>query len=150
MDLIQRFLQDRSLALFFSVAWGLASVFLARALVMALYELHHSRSALKKLAKEYSLWDRVLLKHAWENCLHARHFCRKLILFYHVRLGLLLLSPMLQFTSIFGWLMLAVLVGLDVPMALIHFLLEKSPLQKRHRGYRFEQYKNTGEREKLF
>ncbi len=67
-------------------------MFILRGIANGLLEMHRSKTALQKLRKEYTLWDRLLMLPPWNRCERAPKFCRVLICIYHFRLCLILIS----------------------------------------------------------
>lgn len=141
--------------LMFSFAF---SVLMIRSIVSGLMQMHRSKSALKKLRKTYSLWQKLYLKHAWDHCLHAAKFCRGLIVAHHcifclMLIGLLLIMLGNSFPGLMPittWYTLALLYGVSLPCALLYFSLDRYPFQKRRHEFRFMKYHNTGDHSSLW
>lgn len=136
----------------------IASVFCLRSIVAALVEMHRSRSKIKKLYNRYSFWQKLAMKPAWHECLHAKRFCRVLIVCHHVRLSLFLavIVSMILESTMFGQVSLSsaiasvVFLLMDVPILVVHLVMDSNPFQRLKNGYRFKKYHNTQDHNSLF
>lgn len=137
--------------------FGMMTLAEIRTILCRLNEMHRSKSSIKKINKCYSFWKRTLLLHVWDHCLHAKGFCRILVCYYHVRSGLLLISILLTMTAYVHPLFSDINVGfsagtillLDIPVIILHFVLQKYPFQRLKHEYRFEKYNHSSEHSKL-
>lgn len=143
---------------FLTSVFAFASVCCCRGIAGGLLEMHRSRSNLKKVRKPYSAWQKMIMKPAWDHCLHAKSFCRFLIIFHHVRVILLLISLALTIVgsaipalmTITGALSACVFFVMDVPALVLHVLMDRYPLQRLKHEYRFRKYHNTQNHHSLF
>lgn len=152
------FAESPSLCSFFSCLFGIATICCIRFLVCGLLEMHRSRSKLKKIRKDYSFAQKIVMKHAWNECLHAKNFCRFLIIFHHFRIILLCISlllailanaiPSLMRTT--ASVSACVYFCIDMPALLFHVALDRHPFQRYKHAYRFEKYHNTQNHHSLF
>ncbi len=119
-------------------------------LLGTLLKMHRSRSAVKKLKKQYTLRQRLLLCHFRDHCLHAVGFCRGLIVFLKIGWGCLSVYLFCALVFAFGgcsahflaWLTAGIFMVFDLPAVVIHSALAR-PLIGRFREYSFEKYHNT-------
>ena len=152
------FSESPALCSFMMAVFSIAAMVCIRFIVSGLFEMHRSKSALKKIYKNYSFGQRMLLKHAWQDCLHARRFCRLLIILHHCIFCLLLIEILAALLSsiwpilipIIAWYTLACVVCIPLPVCLLNFALERYPFQKLKHEYRFRQYHNTSNHESLW
>ena len=152
-------LADPWAALFISFITGIVALLFLRFLANSLLEMHRSKTALRKLRKEYSLWDRFLMLPPWNRCEHAPKFCRVLICIHHFRLCLLLVALLLSLLGIgieglhiaSRGLCLISIVLIDIPVFILDSLLNRriSWRPSRHE-YRFKKYNHTPERKRLW
>lgn len=129
-----------------------------RPIISGLFEMHRSKTAVKKALKEYSFWQRVILLHAWRECLHAKRFCRGLIIWYHSVTALYLTGLVLTllrsvwpglilFTA---WYTFVFMVGVMVPALVLATALDRYPFKKMKHEFRFRKYHNTKNHDSLF
>ena len=128
-----------------------------RFIVDGLMQMHRSKTGLKKLYKNYSIGQRLLLLPGWRECLHAARFCRFLIVCHHCVGALFVLHLVLTALSgIFpvllhfvAWytLLFAVMVGF--PTMLLGVFLDKYPFRKWRHEYTFKKYHNTDDHSSL-
>ncbi len=138
--------------------FGVAALVAIRNLLGGLNEMHRSKSALKKINKQYAFWKKLALLNVWDNCLHAKKFSRVLVCLYHVRCAFILVSILLAvissanpvFSASNGYFTVAVMVLFDLPVFVLHLVLDKHPFRRFKMGYRFEKYNHTEERNKLW
>ena len=150
---------ESPLACFFLVCiMGFASAGCTRGLVAGLFEMHRSRSNLKKICKKYNFWQKILMKPAWDECLHAKSFCRFLIICHHLRIVCLLgslsfllmvnIAPSLM--SISASFSTCVFSIIDIPVLVLHVAMDRYPFQRLKHEYRFRKYHNTQDHNSLF
>ena len=53
-------------------------------LLGSLLKMHRSKSALKKLKKEYTFWQRFRFLHFEGNCRHAVKFCKGMLIYQKI------------------------------------------------------------------
>ena len=125
-------------------------------LLDSLLKMHRSKSAVKKIKKEYKLKHKMWLIPFETNCVHAVKFCKGLIWFWRVRCFTFALYLMLGLAAIFGlsvnaiiaWFSVGMFVFFDVPQFIIQLLLSR-PFIGRFREFSFEKYHNTNDHESL-
>lgn len=144
--------------LFLSSITALVSIFIIRVLVGALFAMHRGRSKIKKIQSRYGFWKRLLMKPAWDECLHAKNFCRVLIVCHHIRMFLLIstlflvaisnwVPNLLQISGRYAGLSFLIM---DFPILVMHLVLDRYPFQRLKHEYRFWKYHNTKNYDSLF
>ncbi len=126
-------------------------------LLDSLLKMHRSKSAIKKLKKEYTFLQKIRLFHFKENCLHAVKFCNGVIIYQKfalVCLAMYLFASLLFAFGLFSatfisWLTLGIALVFDVPTFLINRLLARPILFGRFATFSFEKYHNTNNHESL-
>lgn len=127
-------------------------------LLDSLLKMHRSKSALKKLKKEYAFLQRLRFLHFKGNCRHAVKFCNGLILFQKTSWACLALYLIISMLYAFGffsvtivsWLSIAILLFIDMPSFAINWVLSRPLLFGRFKEHSFEKYHNTDNHESLF
>lgn len=122
----------------------------------SLFDVHRSKTAVRKIMKEYSFWQKILRKPHKEHCLHAKSFCIKIINYLYVNavffaVGLLIIiieCIVSKKLTISFFVLSAQFWTFDIPIFTINFILKENPFQKMSK-YRFEKYHQTKEYEKL-
>ena len=148
-----KFIAAPGAAVFLALVFWLVGIFLLRFILSDLLEMHKSKTALKKIRREYTFRQKLMLRHVKDHAEHATKFTSFLILFHHasvltmaLSLSLWLLWPgELSFCILAGRLVL-----FDVPVMLLDFLLDEHPLKKRAHRRRFRKYHNTSDKTSLF
>lgn len=125
-------------------------------LLGSLLKMHRSKTALKKLKKQYTLRQRLGLCHFRENCLHAVPFCRGLVLF--LRLGWGCMGAYLLWALVYALggcsagslarFSAGILLGFCMPTWAVNLALAR-PIFGRFREFSFEKYHNTDNRRSL-
>lgn len=137
---------------------GLFALIALRILSDNLLKMHRSKSALKKINKQYSFLGKIIMMPAWDHCIHAPKFCIFLICCHHIRCFLFLITFLFDiihrmfpaFGNIHAWFSVAVCFLFDVLVLVLNLILLRNPFVKRKNAYRFEKYHNTQEHDKLF
>jgi hypothetical protein len=142
---------------FISSISALATACLIRFLVGALFEMHRSRTGIKKIKKNYGFWQKLLMQPAWKECLHAKTFCRFLIVCHHTRI--ILWVVILVFAVISNWVPDLLRIGgygsvvvfllMDIPLWVMDLVLDKYPLRRMKHEYRFQKYHNSKDHDTL-
>ena len=157
-ELFTTFKETPELALIIGCIFACVTLLCIRSIVNALYAMHRSNSMLKKLRREYTFGQKLIMIPAWKNCLHASQFCRALIVLHHVRLMFLLSTLLIalfscffsMLVSVYALLSWVIFVILDIPILLLHRVMDRYPLQRHKNGYRFQKYHNTKNHDSLF
>lgn len=126
-------------------------------LLDSLLKMHRSKSAVKKLKKEYSFLQRMRLLHFKEHCRHAIKFCNGMIIYQKIAwlcLAIYLFTALLfavgyVSATFITWLTVGIVLVFDVPAFLINRLLARPILFGRFKAYSFEKYHNTDNHESL-
>ena len=127
-------------------------------LMDALLEMHRSKSALKKLKKQYTFFQKIRLLHFKENCRHAVKFCNGMIIYQKIGwlcFAIYLLAGLLHALDFFpaaviSWLSIAIFFCFDLPSIVIGWALSRPLLSRRFKKFSFEKYHNTDNHESLF
>ena len=161
LQIIDNLSKQPTLCIIFSVIIFLFSFFTNYLLLDSLLKMHRSKSAVKKLMKEYTFLQRMQLIHFRENCRHAIKFCKRMIIYQKIAWGCLALYLIISLLFAFGlfsakfiaWLTVGIFVAFDVPAFAINRLLSRPILFQRFRrskGFSFEKYHNTENHDSLF
>lgn len=127
-------------------------------LLDSLLKMHRSKSAVKKLKKEYTFLQRMQLIHFKENCRHAIRFCNKMIVYLKISWIFLALYLIVSLLFVFGlfsskfiaWLTVGIFLLFDVPAFAINRLLARPIIFGRFKEFSFEKYHNTENHDSLF
>lgn len=146
------------LSLLLGSFFAILTTMLLRLLIGALFAMHKSKTKVKRIKANYSVWQKVVLKPAWDTCEHAIKFCRTMIVVHHARVLLflacllcLILSnwiPILLALS--AWCITIVGFALDVPAMILQVALDRYPFRRNRHEYRFEKYHNTPNHDSIF
>ena len=120
-------------------------------LLDSLLKMHRSKSAVKKLKKEYTFLQRMRLLHFKENCRHAIKFCNGLIIYQKIGWVCLAIYLFMAILFAFGlfsatfitWLTVGIFVAFDVPAFVINRFLARPIIFGRFKEFSFEKYHNT-------
>ena len=156
--IVQELSESAILCSYLMIVFSLISIIFIRGIVSGLFEMHRSRSAIKKIIRQYSFSPKMLLKHAWRDCLHAKRFCRCLIILHDIIWVLLISEFLLLFLSsiwsslmpIVSWFTFAFVVGVFIPLFLLNLALERYPFRKFKHEFRFRKYHNTENHDSLW
>ena len=126
-------------------------------LLDSLLKMHRSKSAVKKLKKEYTFLQRMQLIHFKENCRHAIKFCNRMIIYQKISWGGLALYLIISLLFAFGlfsakfiaWLTVWMFVLFDVPSFAINLLFARPILFGQFKEFSFEKYHNTDDHDSL-
>lgn len=157
ISIVKAFAESPGACTFLSCMFTFTSVCVIRGIVNALLGMHRSSTQLKKLRNNYSFLKKMIMLHIWKECLHAKGFCRLLIICHHFRvlfflvtLFLLLIThfaPALELVT--GRIAGVVCITVDIPLLLLHLLLDRHPFKRLKHEYRFKKYHNTNNRNSL-
>lgn len=150
--------ESAAICLFFAAVFTLPSIISVRFIISGLVEMHRSRTAQKKLHKEYSFGERIVLKPAWQKCLHAQKFCRFLIVYHHSIAILFLIELLLALLSSFLPALMQVLAGFTLifsilvcfPVLILSFTLDRYPFRNFKHEFTFRKYHNTDDHSSLW
>ena len=143
---------------FLVIVFSVASMLGIRFIIAGLMNMHRSKTALKKLNKAYSFGQKMLLKHAWQDCLHAKKFCRFLIIWHHCIFVTFIMALLLLIFSklwpavlvVVGWYALGTLVFDVIPVAILFSALDRYPFQRFRHQFTFRKYHNTNDHDSLW
>ncbi len=146
------------ICLFFAAVFFLPAIFSIRSIISGLVEMHRSRTAQKKLYKEYSFWQKTVLKPAWQKCLHAQKFCRFLILYHHSIAILFLIELLLAVFSHFFPILIQIIACFTLifsiffcfPTLILSYSLDRYPFKRLKHEFTFRKYHNTEDHNSLW
>jgi len=126
-------------------------------LLDSLLKMHRSKSAVKKLKKNYTFWQRMQLLHFKEKCCHATKFCNRMIIYQRIGWICLALYLIVSLLFAFGLFSAKFIAGLtvgicllfDVPAFAINRLLARPILFGRFKEFSFEKHHNTENHDSL-
>lgn len=157
MHIIENLRDNAGICIFGNFLLFLLVYMIIYSLLDSLLKMHRSKTAVKKLKKEYRFLQKIWLVPFHTHCLHAVKFCKFLILFQ--RTYMLCFAAYLSFALFFfsglvsgtllAWLTASIFVCFAIPPAIIHFSLTR-PLIGRFKKYSFEKYHNTDNHHSLF
>ena len=126
-------------------------------LLDSLLKMHRSKSAVKKLKKEYTFLQRIRLHHFKDNCRHAIRFCNRMIIYQKIGWGCFTLYLTVSLFFAFGlfsaksiaWLTVGIFLLFDVPTFAINRVLARPIIFGRFKEFSFEKYHNTENHDSL-
>lgn len=157
LQIIDNLSKQPTVCIFLSVIIFLFSFFTNYLLLDSLLKMHRSKSAVKKLKKDYTFWQRMQLLHFKKNCRHAIKFCNGMIIYQKIGwvcLALYLIVALLFAFGLFSakfivWLTVGIFAAFDVPAFAINRLLARPILFGRFKEFSFEKYHNTENHDSL-
>ena len=157
LQIIQNLSRQPTACIVLSVLIFLFCFFTNYLLLDSLLKMHRSKSAVKKLKKEYTFLQRMRLLHFKENCRHAIKFCNGMIIYQKIGwvcLAIYLFVALLFAFGLFSatfisWLTVGIFVAFDVPAFVINRLLARPIIFGRFKEFSFEKYHNTDNHESL-
>ena len=156
MDMIARLSDLPEVCIMLSVLLFLMSVFMIYSLLDGLLKMHRSKSAVKKLMKEYTFLQKMWLIPFENHCLHAVKFCKGLVWFQRIRclsfgtyfaVGMLTLLNLVP-NSVLACMSAMMFVIFDIPEMILYRLVSR-PIFGRFKEYSFEKYHNTKDHDSL-
>ena len=158
IEIINTMSKSPGSVIFLSSAFGLLVFITNRYLLASLLKMHRSKTAVKKILKQYTLKERFFLHHVRDHCKHAVGFVKWMIIVHHVNLAIALLVCALAILTCFAanlgviaaWALAVQLVLVAFPVFILEFILTKHPFNKRKREYRFTDYHNSDDNESVF
>jgi hypothetical protein len=156
MHIISRLSEVPIACILLSAVLHLAGYFMGYVLLDSLLKMHRSKSAVKKLKKEYTLLQKLWLLPFENSCLHAVRFCRGLVWFHRLRSAcfLLFLATAVLWALdvasnlVLAWMSAGMFVCFDVPQIILSNVVSR-PIIGRFKEYSFEKYHNTKDHESL-
>lgn len=150
MHIIRNLAENPGVCISLGVCFFLFGSLLSYLLMDGLLRMHRSKTAVKKLKKEYTFRQRLWLIPHQQHCLHAVFFCKKLIALQ--RMGWILfgvyLAVCLLFDSAVVWSSVILFVIFDLPIFMLNGLLSR-PFIGRFKEYSFAKYHNTDDMSSL-
>lgn len=157
LQIIDNLSKQPTVCIILSVIIFLFSFLTNYLLLDSLLKMHRSKSAVKKLKKEYTFLQRMQLIHFKENCRHAIRFCNKMIVYLKISWIFLALYLIVSLLFVFGlfsskfiaWLTVGIFLLFDVPAFAINRLLARPIIFGRFKEFSFEKYHNTENHDSL-
>ena len=157
LQIIDNLSKQPTTCIIFSVIIFLLSFLTNYLLLDSLLKMHRSKSAVKKLKKEYRFLQRMQLIHFKDNCRHAIKFCSKMIVYQKISTIFLALYLIISLLFAFGlfsskfiaWLTVGLFLLFDVPTFAINRLLARPIIFGRFKEFSFEKYHNTENHDSL-
>lgn len=157
-QLVKTLTEAPGLVILLSAVFGLVVFICNRYLLGTLLKMHRSKTAVKKIEKQYTFTQKFLLHHVRDHCVHAKKFCRRMILLHHMNL---IITLLVCATGLLGcFLSSAAVVGayavivqfcvIVIPVTVMEFVLTNHPFDKRKRRYYFTEQHNSDDHESLF
>lgn len=158
LQIIENLSKQPIMCIILSVVICLFSFLMNYLLLDSLLKMHKSKSAVKKLKKEYPFLQRMGLLHFKENCRHAIRFCSGMIIYQKIGWACLAIYLLISLLFAFGlfsatfisWLTVGLFVAFDVPAFVINRLLARPVIFGRFQKFSFEKYHNTENHHSLF
>ena len=153
MDFLEELIVQPGAVVFLSAVFAFISILMLRLLLGDLLRMHKSKTAVKKISKQYAFCQKLCLRHVSEHCEHAVRFSRFLVWVHNIY------APVSAVCLISGWILPARYfvygtvmkwILLDVPIWLLMFVLDAHPFRKRKHQWRFAKYHNTSDKTSLF
>ena len=125
-------------------------------LINKLFRVHRSKTACRKIMKEYSFWQKALLFHHKTHCLHAKSFCEKMVNYLYVHavffafgiIAMIIEGILTEKASVSAYILIIQAIAFTLPSFIIDIILAEFPLRKMS-PYKFEKYHQTKEYDKL-
>lgn len=157
LQIVENLSKQPTVCIILSVIIFLFCFFTNYLLLDSLLKMHRSKSAVKKLKKEYTFLQRMRLLHFKENCRHAIKFCNGMIIYQKIGwvcLAIYLFMALLFAFGLFSatfitWLTVGVFLLFDVPAFAINRLLARPIIFGRFKEFSFEKYHNTENHDSL-
>lgn len=157
LQIIDNLSKQPTVCIILSVIIFLFSFLTNYLLLDSLLKMHRSKSAVKRLKKEYTFLQRMQLIHFQENCRHAIKFNSKMIVYQKISWIFLALYLIISLLFAFGlfsskfiaWLTIGLFLLFDVPTFTINRLLARPILFGRFKEFSFEKYHNTENHDSL-
>ena len=157
LNLYNTFSGSLGLTLFFLILFYLIFYLWAFSLTDTLFRVHRSKTACKKIMKEYTFWQKVVLIPQKKHCLHAKKFCNKIINYLYTHTVffvfslIFIIAEHLIFTklTVSFFVVVVQFLAFMIPLSVAEIILEEKPWLRFNKRYRFEKYHHTKEFEKL-
>ena len=156
MNVISNLIELPALCVGLCVFFFLFGYLMIYGLMDSLLKMHRSKSAVKKIKKEYTFKQKLWLIPFESNCIHAVKFCKYLIWFWRIRCFAFTCYLLVGFAAILGlyvniliaWFSVSMFIFFDIPQLILQLLLSR-PFIGRFREFSFEKYHNTKDHDSL-
>lgn len=153
MNVVEELAAQPGAVLFMSLIFWVINVLMLRLLMSDLLRMHKSKTAVKKIDKQYTFWQKLRLQHVSEHCEHALKFCRFMIRVHNIYIratGLCLIFGLFLPNRWFAYVTAGKWVLFDLPIGMLLLILDEHPFMKRKHQWRFAKYHNTSDKTSLF
>ena len=158
LQIVENLSKQPTVCIILSVIIFLICFFTNYLLLDSLLKMHRSKSAVKKLKKEYTFMQKMRLIHVKDNCRHAIKFCNGMIVFQKIGWICIVLYLIISLLFTFGlfsatfiaWFTVGIFLLFDVPSFSINRLLGRPIIVGRFKEFSFEKYHNTEDHKSLF
>lgn len=155
-ELFDTFSNSFGLSIFFLIFCFFLFYLWTFSLSYKLFCVHRSKTACKKIMKNYTFWQKVALMPQKKHCLHAKNFCNKIINYFYVHTVFFIFSLIFTIAEnlistkliISVFLLAAQFFTFVLPVFVMEMILVEKPFV-RFSKYKFEKYHHTKEFEKL-
>lgn len=149
--------ESPGLCVFFSILCFFMFYLSVNSIVNSLFRVHQSKSARRKIMKEYSFWQKAALIPHKTYCLHAKRFCARMVNYLYAHAVFFAIGLIYMIIACFVpekhnlsfYFLLIQFLAFALPFSITGLILEEKPWLRSHTGYRFEKYHHTKEFEKL-
>lgn len=149
-----RLTESPELCIFLFILFFFVFYLWVNVLTESLFDVHRSKTAVRKIMKEYSFLQKALRTPHKTHCLHAKKFCIKIInylyihaLFFAIGLIIMITECILsEKMTVSVCIFITQILAFVAPMFVSEIILHEFPMR---RGYKFEKYHHTKEFEKL-
>lgn len=156
LELFDTFSNSFGLSIFFLIFFFFLFYLWTFCISNKLFCVHRSKTACKKIMKDYTFGQKVALIPQKKHCLHAKKFCNKIINYFYIHTVFFMLSLILMITEhlmftkliISVFLLAAQFFTFVLPVSVMDLILVEKPFVRLSK-YRFEKYHHTKEFEKL-
>lgn len=157
MGFLDELIAQPGAVVFLALIFWFVSFFIMRFILSELMQMHKSKTAVKKLKKQYTFRQKLALRHVAEHTEHAVKFTHFMVWVHHlscITMLICLLSGLVLSDLWFVYLLAGRFLLFDIPVWILNCLLDPHPFNRRKRRcgppYRFAKYHNTSNKTSLF
>ena len=139
-------------------ALAIFSISMIREFLNSLFKVHRSKTMVRKITSKYSLLERMILKYAYVEPLHAKNISKFGVFFHGVNICFIVMVYFVGFLSIADHslqIQYTNLISLqfycfNVPTIIIYFVLKVDVFSRSCHKWKFEKYHTSKEFNKLW
>lgn len=153
MEVLDNMIAQPGSAVTLALICWLVSLFMLRSILSELLQMHKSKTAVKKIRKQYTFRQKLALRHVAEHTEHAVQFTHFMIWVHHLSFWTMLiclLSGLILSDRWFVYLLAGRFLIFDALVMGLFCLLDAHPFHRRKYEMRFTKYHNTSDRTSLF